>query len=391
MLAAAALSCALALSRVSLSRGAEVAHDRAPAGALSDQFRARLVTAYGKLAPSFEPNQGQTDSRVRFLAHGRGYTLFLTSTEAVLSLRKPSTQAQRSSAQGVQPVAAASGPKAERAEYQVLRMKLEGAKADTRAVGLDELPGRSNYFIGSDSKKWRTNIPNYAGVRFEQVYTGVDLVYHASSQQELEYDFVVAPGTDPGVIELGFEGAKSIALDRDGSLIVRMASGVEFRQPRPPMYQEIGGKRQEVAGGYALRDGSKVGFRVAAYDKHAPLLIDPFFLVYSTLLSGSNGRDDGTAIAVDGAGNAYVTGIAELTDFPTTSGAYQTTLQGGLDASNAFVAKLDPMLSGIPSLVYTTYLGGPAASTQGTKAPKASASQLMARIRPTPTSPALPV
>jgi hypothetical protein len=183
-------------------------------------------------------------------------------------------------------------------------------------------------------------------VKYANVYPGVDLVYYGN-QRQLEYDFVVEPGADPRQIQLGFEGAKRLRLDADGDVILSIGGG-EVIEHKPVIYQEIGGMRRRVTGGYALRNGHTVGFKLAGYDSHRSLTIDPS-LVYSTYLGGSS---DGTAIAVDSLGNAYVAGTATSSNFPTTAGAFQTTLRGDGDA---FVAKLNSSGSG---LVYSTYLGG---------------------------------
>ena len=164
--------------------------------------RARLARNYGKLPLRFEANQGQTDKRVQFLSRGSGYALFLAGDEAVLSLRKPSALSGQPSASGNAKLETGNSkldprnPNPESRIPSVLRMKLAGANASAQVVGLEELPGKTNYFIGNDPKKWRTNVPNYAKVKYQGVYPGVDLVYYGN-QRQLEYDFVVAPGADP--------------------------------------------------------------------------------------------------------------------------------------------------------------------------------------------------
>jgi hypothetical protein len=320
----------------------------------------RLVEAYGKLPLSFEINQGQTDRRVRFLSRGRGYALFLTGNEAVLTLHKGSPRSQfASDAAGrrlpmvngwLHPAAfkpAAADRQSQQTTTEVLRMRLIGANARANISGLEELPGRSNYFIGQDPTKWRTQVPNYARVKYANVYPGMDLVYYGN-QRQLEYDFVLAPGTDPRQIELSFDGAKRLQLDADGNLILSIGGG-EVIEHKPVIYQDIGGMRRRVTGGYALRNGHRVGFKLAGYDGQRSLTIDPS-LVYSTYLGGSG--DEGNGIALDAAGNAYVTGESQSSDFRTTAGALQTTFGGNIDA---FVSKLNSRGS---ALVYSTYLGG---------------------------------
>lgn len=232
--------------------------------------------------------------------------------------------------------------------------------------GLGELPSKSNYFIGNDPKKWYTNVPTYAKVKYPEVYPGVDLVYYGN-QRQLEYDFVVAPGADPKIIQLAFEGADRMETDPQGDLILHTAVG-DVRLRKPQVYQEINGIRQAIPGSYILLPQSlgenrdkgvqRVRFEVAAYDVSKPLIIDPV-LVYSTYLGGS-GFDQGYGIAVDAAGNAYVTGFTSSANFPTAN-PLQPTFDGSLCqsglllCSDAFVAKLDATGS---TLIYSTYLGG---------------------------------
>ncbi len=325
---------------------------------------------YGQRPLSFEVNQGQTDARVKFLSRGRGYTLFLTPTEAVLILARPAGVADVA-AGGIHPhqvgrpgklnaPAALPTPSgqlsggARRAEPAVLRMRLAGTNTKARVEGLEELPGKSNYFLGNDPKKWRTKVAHYGKVRYREVYPGVDLVYYGN-QRQLEHDFVVAPGVDPGAIRLAFEGGSdaqqpaALEIDRRGDLVVHLADA-EMRLQRPVVYQELGGVRQEISGGYVLKGGHEVGFQLGAYDPSKALVIDPVF-VYSTYLGGAN-NDSGHGIAVDSEGNAYITGLTVSRDFPTAN-ALQPAYDGG--ASDAFVAKLNADGS---ALVYSTYMGG---------------------------------
>src|ERR1035437_3053552 len=142
---------------------------------------ARIVEGYGRLPLAFEANQGQTDPQVKFVSRGAGYNLFLTNTEAVLTLHKVSRQEPNSPTAKAVPAQEKSA---------VLHMKLVGANFKTEVFGQDELPGKSNYFIGNDPKKWHSNVRQYARVRYANVYPGVDLVYYGN-QRELEYDFVL--------------------------------------------------------------------------------------------------------------------------------------------------------------------------------------------------------
>ncbi|SPE45766.1 conserved exported hypothetical protein [Candidatus Sulfotelmatobacter sp. SbA7] len=338
--------------------------------------QAKVPDQYGKLPLSFEANQGQTDGRVKFLTRASGYSLFLTADEAVLTLRGKKTK--HSSPQGLAadrlrfvsgyrfsdtassgkldaPLGAGRRPSTFSADPEVvatrgvLRMKLRNANPAAKVTGQDELAGTSNYFIGNDPAKWRTNVPTYAKVKYEGIYSGIDLVYYGN-QRQLEYDFIVAPGANPHRIAFDVRGAKRIRRDARGDLVLTMKTGEdEIRWHKPVVYQEKNGARQEIAARYAITDTNQVGFELAKYDASKPLYIDP--LIYSTYLGGS-GNDFGYSIAVDGAGNAYVVGTTSSTDFPTTSGAFQTTYGGN---GSAFVTKFNAAGS---ALVYSTYLGG---------------------------------
>jgi hypothetical protein len=284
---------------------------------------------------SFEANLGQTDKQVKFLSHGSGYSLFLTSTQAVLTLNKQAlTQRQF--------------------ESTVVRMEWVGANRTPQVLGLDPLTAKSNYLIGKDAKNWHTNIPTYAKVQYSSVYPGIDLVYYGN-QRQLEYDWIVAAGAEPQLIRLKITGADRISIDKQGDLVLHTQSG-QLRQHRPRIYQPINGQKKAVAGRYVLLSKQEVGFAIAEYDTNKALVIDPV-LSYSTYLGGSqgNGNDSGSKIAVDSQGNVYVTGQTGSTDFPTKNAFNSTYGSGGF---LAFVTKLNPAASGDASLIWSTYLGG---------------------------------
>ena len=326
--------------------------------------RARLNQAFGQLPLSFEANRGQTDPAVKFLSRGPGYSLFLTSTEAVLQLR-----VDESVNAGSPRVAAGlrHPPSA------VLRMKLVGATAEPQVEGASELPGRVNYLIGNDPRKWRTEVQTYGRVRYREVYPGVDVVYYGH-QRQLEYDFIVAAGADPHQIALGFEGAEQIEIDARGELVLRTAAGI-VRQHRPIIYQEAAGGRREIAGRYVRRstrhpgsaqpaEANSIGFEVEAYDPSLPLIIDPT-LAYSTYFGGS-AAEIGYGIAVDPAGNIYVTGETFSTNFPLMNPSQATIGMknaGGVlyPTLDVFVTKFNAAGTG---LIFSTYLGG-SGSDQG--------------------------
>jgi Beta-propeller repeat/Domain of unknown function DUF11 len=292
-----------------------------------------VLASYGHLPLMFEPNQGQTDSRVRFIARGSGYGLFLTDQEAVLSLQHLGRAGET------------------KAKASTIHMKLAGAQASAQVTGSDALPGKSNYLIGNDSAKWHRNVPQYARVHYSQIYPGVDLVYYGK-QGQLEYDFQIAPGADPKRVQLSFEGVRDLKLDA-GDLLLEAEDG-DLRLQAPRVYQGEGSTRKQIEGRFVLLARDRVGFEVGDYDRSQTLIIDPM-LTYSTYLGGT-GTEFLPSIAVDLALSMYVTGATTSTDFPVTdSSKYQTGA-----TSNVFVAKFDPTGA---TLVFATYLGGTGADT----------------------------
>ncbi len=305
--------------------------------------------AYGKLALRFEANRGQSDPRVRFLSHGSGYELFLTEREAVLALGRPAPSSHSSltrfeRSRGLPPLrpgAAAS----------VLRLRLVGASPAPRVLGLEELSGKSNYFIGNDPRNWRTGVASYGRVKYQGIYPGVDLVFYGNHHR-LEYDFVVAPGADPTSIALDVEGARSLRVNGLGDLLIHVPGG-EVQFQRPVVYQDLKGARRRIAGQYALLGNHRVSFKVAAHDRSEPLIIDPV-LNYSTFLGGS-GPDTGLGIAVDSLGHAFVTGQTFSTDFPTTLNGFNPGPLSSNPKGAVFVTEMNPTGT---AEVYSTYLSG---------------------------------
>lgn len=300
---------------------------------------------YGLLPLSFEANQGQAAGEVRFLAHGPGYGLFLTPDGAVLALRA-GWNSEPESGQRVHPTVQNHRP------VTVLGLRLVGANPRALASGLNALSSKSNYFIGRDPKKWRTDVPNYAEVKYTGVYSGVDLVYYGN-QGQLEYDFAVAPGANPRRLRFRIDGARSVHLNALGELELRTSEG-QIVLRRPEAYQGKGVSKRPVAVHYVSRGKDEFGFDVGAYRRSERLTIDPV-LSYSTYLGGT-GQDIAYGIAVDSSGDAYITGVTGSSNFPVKSAA-QPSNAGETDA---FVAKLNSTGSG---LVYSTYIGGTGADS----------------------------
>lgn len=392
-----------------------------PLAAADGAAQLQLAGAYGRAANAldrlplhFEEIQEGTANGSRFIAQAAGLDFSIAPTEVVMRL----PAGQRSAAPvrdvthgciaGVRDSDAAPASPTQRQTVS-LRVQFVGANRRARVTGENQVTSRTNYFIGGDPKKWRTNVPTYSRVEYESVYRGVDLVYYGG-QQQLEYDFIVAPGASYRAVRIRFEGADRVSLNDDGDLVIEIG-GRTVHHRGPAVYQEVNGIKETVAGRYIVRGRREVGFEIGDYDANRSLVIDPVFsystylgnapissvavdangsayvagsvslgafgrfdafvmklnpegtaVLYSTFLGGSDRlitegiQNQAFDIAVDSNGNAYVTGSTGSKDFPTTPGAFQKTLPGTSSGiSSAFVTKLN---STGDALVYSTYLGG---------------------------------
>ena len=294
----------------------------------------------------FEPNQGQASSEVKWIARGRGYRLYITSDGATIVLRDADAVSPRKSLSPISFAPTQMPNIPQEAPTSVMRMKLNGSRGWNAVTGLEPTGGVSNYLLGNDPKQWQVNIPHYARLQTAGVYDGIDLVLY-SHGGELEYDFVVAPYADPKQIRLAFDGVDRMRVDGRGDLLLITAESTELRQLRPRVYQQFGNQQIEVAGAYEILDRKQATFALASYDRRRPLVIDPT-VTYTTFLAGSN-QDIAQAVAVDGAGNAYVTGFTSSVDFPTVG-----PIRMDQPGDDAFVTKLSPT----GSILFSTYLGG---------------------------------
>ena len=265
----------------------------------------------------FEEASASAEEPARFVVRAPGYTAFL-STEGVTFATGQSS----------------------------IRMVFVGADPNARLVGQEHLETQVTYILGEDPSTWRTNVPTYSKVELRNAYPGIDVVYY-SSQGHLEYDFVVNPGADAGLIHLEIAGAGQLSTDSAGDLLMTTSDG-EFHQRQPQAHQLQKNTAREVRSRYLFRGERNISFAVDNYDRSQVLWIDPV-ITYSTYLGGP-GNDAVTGLAADSAGYLYVAGWTESTSFPGAAGPKFGT-GGGTDA---YVAKLSP--TGV--VVYLTYLGG---------------------------------
>lgn len=270
---------------------------------------------------AFAPLTHQGDG---YIARGNGFSLQLTRDAATLSLP------------------AASGASG-------LQMSFADARRDVQLAGTAPLAGVAHYYLGNDPQAWRRDVALHERVSYTGLYDGIDAVFYGNGQR-FEYDFIVAPGADPSVIALRFDGARSIRIDAAGDLLLETDGGT-VRQLRPQLYQVTGTRHEPVDGNYVIRAPNEVRFSVGTYDASRTLVIDPV-LDYGTFIGGSGG-DAATRVAVDAGGNMTVVGYTFSTDLPATL-SYDAPYAGGTDTRHAFVAKYKPE----GSLLYIAYLGG---------------------------------
>ncbi|MEZ0578330.1 hypothetical protein [Nocardioides sp. MH1] len=310
-----------------------VAAVAAPSSTTSEPGEVAARRAYATSPLAFETNRGQVDRRVKLFARGRGFDLFLTERGAVFDLRSPD----------------APGDDTERSSAAVV-LDPVGAAREPRVVGRRHRSTTTSYFLGNDRSEWRRDVRTFDRARYQDLYPGIDLVF-GGDRTGPEYDFLVSPGSDPATIRYRLRGAESLRIE-DGALVATTAAG-DFVHRAPVAFQRVDGHRRIVESSFRLRRGV-VTFDVGAYDRDRPLVIDPDTdITYSTYLGGT-GDDGADAVAVED-GDVYLTGYARSADFPTTTGAYDSTADGD---SSVFVARMSPDGAGGADLVYSTFLGG---------------------------------
>ncbi|MBX7220578.1 MAG: SBBP repeat-containing protein [Blastocatellia bacterium] len=294
----------------------------------------QIQTRFANLPLAFERNQGQFDTRLRYVARSKNFIIGLTESEVVAALP-------------------GAGPEGSENPPAVVRMRFQGGSSVSTVTAENPLLGTVNYLVGNQPSDWQRNVPTFGTVRLKNLYPGVDLLAHGTGKQ-FKYDLELQPGSEPKRISLVLEGVESAALEASGDVVLRVPGG-EIRHHKPVIYQEVNGQRRTIAGRYLLKSAPRagaaveLGFEIGAFETSVPLVIDPV-ISYSTYLGGL-GSDMGMSVTVDNQGNAYLTGETFSGNFPTVT-PFFGTIRG---ISDCFVAKLN--LSG-NALVYSTYLGG---------------------------------
>lgn len=312
--------------------------------------RQRAHASYAALPLAFEPNQGQTDPQVQYTAQGAGYKLYLTSSQAILTVRKPGEASEVRAMLEHKRLGPAKVKRMQQhqnsrpAQVAVVRMQLLGASSAVQLAAADPQAGKISYFLGNDPSKWHSNIPLFGRVSYRNLYPGVDLAFHGAGGQ-LEFDYLVSPGADARSIALGFQGAGKISTNAAGDLLLATAAGpVEMH--RPVAYQEKDGARQNVEARFELKGANEAAFALGPYDHSRELVIDPA-VTYSTYFGGS-GADNGLSILADASGDAFVAGATDSATIPGHTGG---TDAGSVDV---FVTEIAPA----GTLVFTSVFGG---------------------------------
>jgi len=305
----------------------------------------------------FTANHGQYHDQVLYRADAGGAVIWLTQNDVFYHFTRlvpTADTAELPLESGRQ-----SSERSDRLASLVVRMSLLGAQSGGNVGGQVALGSFTNYFFGDDPQGWRTNVPNYREVVYQQVYPGIDLKFKGSFAH-LEYDFIVSPLADPSQIKVQYHGVDSLSIDGSGDLIVSTAFG-QLRETRPFTYQLDGEDQASLEVDYVLLSDNSFGFDLGpGYDSTLPLVIDPV-LSYSGFVGGG-ANDYGRGTAIDTFGCAYLVGYTNSLDFPLAAAIDSTYNDTTPSAHDVFVLKLATTGD---SLIYSTYLGGAEADDRG--------------------------
>jgi hypothetical protein len=317
---------------------------------------------FGKIPLYFITNKGQVNEKAKFYAKASRYTLWLTKDGLVFdSFKKDKVKVEKThpvppghpSQEQHTPSALRGHPSQEgnnKIHRDVSRLIFLNSNKNFDMIPIDKAKLRVNYFIGNDKSEWHCDIPTSMAVLYKNLYKNIDLKVYGLEKQ-IEYDWIVKTGGDPRNIKFEYKNVKGTRIDEEGNLLIETDFG-ELMHKKPVSYQEIDMERKAIDVKFKKIAENTYGFEAGAYDRGRDLIIDPVVLAYSTYLGGGS-HELGQGIAVDGSGNAYVTGYTVSTDFPT-----RNQFQGKQGNYDAFITKLDPSRSGAASLLYSTYLGG---------------------------------
>jgi len=323
--------------------------------AVSPATRQRIQTSYNALPMAFEPNQGQADPQVKYMARGAGYRLYLTSSQAILTVHKRGGSSEVRSmiehkrlgparVQRMLMLRQRQQEMARPSQVAEIHMQLRRANSAVQLAAADPQGGKINYFIGNDPSQWHSNIPMFGRVSYRNLYPGVDLAFHGAGGQ-LEFDYLVSPDADAGAIALGFKGADRMSVNAAGDLVLTTAAG-PLEIHRPVAYQEKNGVRQNVEARFEVTGRSEVAFALGRYDHNRELVIDPT-VTFSTYFGGDF-ADYGLGIVADASGNVFVAGATDSDSIPGHSSGTNS------NSFDVFVTKINS--SG--ALQFTTEFGG---------------------------------
>ena len=364
--------------------GLQVAASIKSAAPTQNAGQLKVDMDFGKMPLYFIANQGQMDGRVAYSVQGKDKTLYFTQEGLTIALNGPRKTGEDllridSKSKGIEhlPVKDEKGQRRELhngdssaksyIERWVVKLDFVGPNRDVKLVGLEKTEALISYFRGKPGD-WKTGLSTYSKIVYPDLWPGIDLAYYGNINQ-LKYEFIVHPGADPSQIQLAYRGITGVSVTEDGRLEIMTPLG-SFHDGVPIAYQEVGGKKVDVALAYNLEELGKestvddprgparencpynYGFKVGPYDRTIPLFLDPMILIYCGYIGGSN-DDYGLNMAIGGSGNAYVTGytFSDQSSFPTIAGPDLT--HNGSD--DAFVVKVNAAGTG---LVYCGFIGG---------------------------------